>query len=234
MSILNNFVVRNRINLTFESSGLDTLGQCLDRKYFLNYPYAVNYRFNSRGFRDDEWPDDLINHVWALGDSFTVGVGAPVEHNWCNVLSKNLNYRVLNCSMEGASNDWIAQRTVELLKELPLSNIIIQWTYLHRREVNGNQVHFDKSSLHIDDVDNLVNNIQLVESVKNKTNVIHSTIPYRNIGNPNIIYQLLVKRIGFPVIFIPPVTQIDFARDYHHYDLLTSAEYAKQYELCLT
>ena len=232
--MLDNFVVQNRINSTFESGGLDTLEHCLDRKHFLDYPHTVNYKYNSRGFRDTEWPDDLFNCVWALGDSFTVGVGAPVEHGWCSVLSKYINCRVINCGLDGASNDWIAQRAIELIKEVAPVNIVIQWTYTHRREIDGKQVHFDKTSTTQDDIANLANNIRSVEAVKNKTNIVHSTIPYRYVDYPNIVYQLLVKAVAIPIVFVPPVTQLDLARDYHHYDLLTSTEYAKQYALCLT
>ena len=72
--------------------------------HFLSYDYPINYQHNSRGFRDSEWPNDLDNIIWCVGDSFTKGLGAPVEHTWPSILQNKTNKRCLNVSINGASN----------------------------------------------------------------------------------------------------------------------------------
>ena len=41
---------------------------------YFNYPYKVNYKFNSRGFRDNEWPNNLNDRVWCIGDSAVINL----------------------------------------------------------------------------------------------------------------------------------------------------------------
>jgi len=227
--MLDNFLVEERINSRFDTGGLDTLQHCLDQKHFNSYPYTVTYKYNSRGFRDIEWPDDVTNCIWAIGDSFTVGVGAPIEHSWPTVLAKKLNQPILNCGCDGASNDWISDRSKELLTSIQPKNLILQWTYIHRRQVGNQQLHFDKNTTEHDDIDNFCQNIIAVEQVKGLSNVIHSTIPYRYLKNPSIFNAVLKKKLPVDIKFTEPVTQIDFSRDGHHYNILTSQIYADRY-----
>ena len=76
--ILPDFTISSKINQNWAYSGMDSPDLCLDSKHFKSYPYSVSYQYNSRGYRDHEWPDDLQNAVWCIGDSFTVGIGSPV------------------------------------------------------------------------------------------------------------------------------------------------------------
>lgn len=135
--ILPSFVLPAFINQHCAESGLDSLEHCFDRRYFLNYPWPVDYQYNSRGFRDSEWPNsvvDLAQSTWCIGDSFTVGLGSPISHTWPYVLSKTTNNRTINISLDGASNDWIARKVSELVTEVVPKNIVIHWSYIHRRE----------------------------------------------------------------------------------------------------
>ncbi|NBR26034.1 MAG: hypothetical protein EBU08_20080, partial [Micrococcales bacterium] len=54
-------------NQQFDYSGMDSLNRCLDREVFTQWPHSIDYRYNSRGFRDQEWPEDLESAVWCLG-----------------------------------------------------------------------------------------------------------------------------------------------------------------------
>lgn len=99
-----------------------------------DYPYPVSYNFNSRGYRDNEWPDDLQNVVWCVGDSATVGIGVPFEHSWPSVLSRQIEAKCINISMRGASNQWIARQIYDLIDSAVAKILVIQWSYLHRRE----------------------------------------------------------------------------------------------------
>ena len=105
--ILPDFVIPNRANRTLLETGIDSLEQCNNKKWFINYPYSVTYHYNSRGFRDTEWPEDLNLAIWCFGDSFTVGLGNPTEHTWPYILEKETGIRCINISLDGASNDWM-------------------------------------------------------------------------------------------------------------------------------
>ena len=73
-----------------KNSGMDTLEECQDKDHYLSYTKDISYRYNSRGFRDHEWPEDLSDVVWCVGDSFTVGIGQPFEETWPQLLGKKL------------------------------------------------------------------------------------------------------------------------------------------------
>lgn len=133
--ILPDFILPNNINLNFGYSGMDQLKLCLDPEHFQSYPYPIHYNHNSRGYRDVEWPDnDLDQAVWCIGDSFTVGIGSPVNHTWPFLLSQRLASRTINVSMDGASNNWIAKKAISLIKQIQPRIVILHWSYIERRE----------------------------------------------------------------------------------------------------
>lgn len=144
----------------------------------------IEYKFNSRGFRDSEWPNDeeLVNAIWCVGDSFTLGLGSRVEDTWPSVLAKETGRRTINISMDGASNDWIARQVKNIATEINPNDIVIQWSYWHRRERTGKfsdiekRMHYNLSeSLQFgNNVDNFVKNIKSLNQFKN---IIHSSIP---------------------------------------------------------
>lgn len=132
--LLPDLILPSRINQHWEYSGIDHIDHARDRQHFLDYPYPVEYVYNSRGFRDQEWPDDLEDCIWCFGDSFTAGVGSPFSHIWPQVLQRKTNRRTINISMDGASNDWISRKIKYLLEEIRPRNIVILWSYFERRE----------------------------------------------------------------------------------------------------
>jgi len=137
--ILPDFILPSRQNQTWLESGLDSLTECLDKKYFELYPYPIEYQYNSRGFRDAEWPnkvDELKNSIWCIGDSFTVGLGCPITHTWPYLLQQQTRQRTINVSMDGASNLWIARKTIQLIKEIDPKIVVLHWSYSHRRELD--------------------------------------------------------------------------------------------------
>jgi hypothetical protein len=133
--ILNDFVITGRASQCFDQAGgLDSREQCHDRVHWDNYPWSVSYNYNSRGFRDAEWPENLKDAVWCIGDSQTVGFAGPLEHSWPWLLQQQLGRRCINVAMDGGSNNWIARRTVDILREVAPGHIVIHWSYCHRRE----------------------------------------------------------------------------------------------------
>jgi len=135
--ILPDFVLPTRANAQWDCSGIDTRELCLNPRHFNQYPYPVQYQFNSRGYRDAEWPEslsELQSAIWCVGDSFTVGLGSPVEHTWPRLLQQRTGRRCINVSLDGASNDWIARKACAILDTIAPAHVVIHWSYWHRRE----------------------------------------------------------------------------------------------------
>lgn len=132
--ILPTIQIKSQINNHCDVSGIDCPEHCLHPTHYTNYPYAVNYQYNSRGFRDQEWPAELQNVIWCLGDSFTSGIGVPFLHTWPQVLEHTLSQRCINVSLDGASNNWIARQAQTLINEIAPRAVVIQWSFAHRRE----------------------------------------------------------------------------------------------------
>ena len=141
--ILSNLMLSTRVNQRWQFSGMDSLEKCQNKNHFKSYPYPVEYVYNSRGFRDAEWPNDIdqLKHaIWCVGDSFTEGMGSPAEHAWPYLLHKQTNIRTINVSLDGASNEWIARKTIDILTEINPEYIILHWSYLHRREISQQEI----------------------------------------------------------------------------------------------
>lgn len=189
MMILPDFVLESRRYLQCRESGIDSLKHCLDKNYFRNYPNQVEYSYNSRGFRDTEWPADteLKHAVWCLGDSYTVGLGSPYNHTWPYLLSQKLSRRCINVSLDGASNQWIARKIKCLLESVNPSLICVQWSHLHRcehpdvRRTDEDRRQHVAKEISMDNQYQIFSDIlQSIEDSKGVTKIIHSVIPASN------------------------------------------------------
>ena len=139
--ILLSFVLNSKIKKeTNVANILDLREHSCNPTHYDQYPWPITYRYNSRGYRGQEWPGDLHNAIWCFGDSFTVGLGSPLDHTWCHCLQQLSKQRIINISMDGASNNWIVRKIQELLIEVVPHTIVIQWSYAHRREASVNYV----------------------------------------------------------------------------------------------
>ena len=181
--ILPDLVLPGRVNQNWQFSGIDCINKCLDNQHFLSYPHQITYNYNSRGFRDQEWPDnvqELRDAIWCIGDSFTVGLGSPLEHSWPFQLSKITGQRVINVSMDGASNEWIARTTEKIIQELEPVKIVIMWSYTHRREHPDSLLNDEERRIHsnkttaAEDWSNFVNCYEKINSISEP---IHFAIP---------------------------------------------------------
>lgn len=149
--ILPDVILKSKQNQRLEFSGIDHYNQCLDKLHFCAYPYNVDYAYNSRGFRDQEWPEskqELQNAIWCIGDSFTVGLGSPITHTWPWCLSKISNRRVINVSMDGASNQWISRISKKIIETINPARIAIMWSYTHRREHQNDLLNNEQRRLY--------------------------------------------------------------------------------------
>jgi hypothetical protein len=222
--MLQDVVVHEKINFTATQIGLDSIKECKNLEWFNNYPYAITYNYNSRGFRDCEWPIDLKNSIWCIGDSFTLGLGVPYEHTWPYLLSTEVSQSVINVSLNGASNDWISRMSRLIKKEINPYAIIHQWSYIHRRELIGNvQSWFDNNTTTEEDVENFIKNIKSTVDDNN----IHSFVPLFEPPYDHAKNRLEKEAIS-NVIY--DNNQLDYARDYHHYDIITAKKYVEYYK----
>ena len=283
--ILPDLIIPTRINQRWQYSGIDSLERCYNKKHFLEFPYLIDYQYNSRGFRDAEWPEslqELQEAVWCIGDSFTVGVGQPLDHIWPQVLSRRLQTRTINISMDGASNDWICRRARQIQTEIAPRCMIVMWSYTHRREIAN--IHLDDEQRRIfatrtsaeQDWCHWLNLVALLRDCC--SNTIESTIPEfhnerskwpelnsfdktweaikdpswpqwpNNLAEFDSLPAYILKELrdlhgcyeSMRLSFLPPDIKIspekhayldniiyvserlDYARDYHHFDILTS------------
>jgi hypothetical protein len=66
-------------------------------------PDAITYKINSHGFRSEEFTDEPC--ILALGCSYTVGIGLPLNILWPTLVGKELNLKVYNLAWGGNSAD---------------------------------------------------------------------------------------------------------------------------------
>lgn len=224
--ILPNFVIPSKINYTTDYEKPDSPQDCLDSDHFKNYPFAVNYKYNSRGFRDNEWPEDLHNAIWCIGDSFTVGVGSPYQHIWPVVLSQVTKLPTINVSVNGASNSWISRKTVELIKLIQPKIVVIMWSYFYRRE-NDNELLSDEDRQIWSNNSKWQLNYKDFSLNRNKvksynTKIIDCCIPNCWKGSNLFFGMDVLPNLIKDVDFLGEVPILDYARDYHHFDINTS------------
>jgi hypothetical protein len=188
--ILPDFIIPRLASQYSKYSGIDSPENCFDLKHFRQYPVDVSYQYNSRGYRDQEWPtslEELQEAIWCIGDSTTVGTGCPISHTWPYLLQESTGRRTINVSMEGASNEWITRRTLAILKNIQPKTIVTQWAFFNRRESTNTKLpdeqrrlDHDKQSLLDDgksDIENFKNCIELLEQNCGSTQIINSVTP---------------------------------------------------------
>jgi hypothetical protein len=64
---------------------------------------SFTYKFNSHGFRCEEFTDEPS--IMFIGCSNTIGIGLPIETIWPELVSKELNMHCVNLGIGGGSPD---------------------------------------------------------------------------------------------------------------------------------
>ena len=142
--MLEQLIIPENKNKLLYTTGMDNPASCLNKKHFDRYPWKIDYQYNSRGFRDHEWPDNLNDVIWCIGDSFTTGIGVPLEHTWWKVLHSRTNKRCINISMDGASNDWILRQLLYILQHFPQAKFVVVWSFITRNEIASEKIIDDR------------------------------------------------------------------------------------------
>lgn len=248
---MSNIQIPELANMRCNTSGIDSLKLCDNKQHFNNYKKQVNYVYNSRGFRDDEWPNDLNDCIWCIGDSFTAGLGQPQDETWPSILRKFTNKRTINVSMDGASNEWCNRIASAIIKNYKANIIIVQWSFISRRELNDSNLSDLKRRVWCNSSDlknsneisvlknNIINTINCINDLENKalhTTLIHTFVPnfdrtgYIFPDNSTHIWEYAREKLNFDInntLSILDNEQIDYSRDGFHYDIQTSTKFVK-------
>jgi len=92
----------------------------------------IDYKFNSYGFRSDEFSSD--SGMVSLGCSHTCGVGIPIENSWTSIVSNSLNLKNFNLGISGSSNDTAFRLAHNWLHQLRPKIVVHMATARHRFE----------------------------------------------------------------------------------------------------
>jgi hypothetical protein len=96
-------------------------------------PGAITYKFNSYGFRADEFDGDPC--MVALGCSYTVGIGLPDEATWARQTATALGLKCANLSWGGYSADTCYRLAEYWVPELRPKYVCMLVPPKHRTEV---------------------------------------------------------------------------------------------------
>ena len=212
-------------NLQSDSLGMDSRAHCYDRQMFDQHP-PVNYQFNQVGFRTHSVDKFKHNAILVLGDSFTLGLGNNLIDRYTDILEQQLSHQVLNFSLNGASNDWIARKLQQLLQLFQPRAIVVHYTFSHRRERPQPDWNDDERTeckplySSQENYQNWFANFQTIQALAGDTKLVHSFIS--NWHDQPVDYAELGADL------IPPMTQLDFARDGFHYGPRTHLELANK------
>jgi hypothetical protein len=136
--------------------------------------------------------------------------------------------------MDGASNEWIADRAVELITEINPRFVIIMWSFIHRRQVKVQatqsfdprqikQLHSGRTTDH-EDLEHFSGCLQRLNDFTDTT-VVHTMVPE---SAPEAWIGQCRDLISQQRCHIPIVQKIDLARDGFHFDRLTAESVALQ------
>jgi len=213
-------LVKQYINIPFYTSmyatelGLDSLKHCPNRQLFKQHS-SVTYQFNEIGFRTHNVANFNSNAILVLGDSFTLGLGVNSNKRYTDLIEQQLSYQVLNFSLNGASNDWIARKLQQLLVLFQPRAIVIHYTFSHRRErpesdwFDNERTECEPLYSSKENFDNWFINFKKICLLANNIKLVHSFIP--NWHDQVVDYGVLGLNV------IPPLIQSDNARDNFHY-----------------
>ena len=183
---LPNFKWHTRRNRIYKYFGLDDPRTTKNKDTFNDYEGPeIYYDFNSRGFRDEEWPVDIEeakNAIWIVGDSHTFGMGLPVEHTIRLLLQEQMNMKVFDVSIDATLPPHRSRIAKRIITELEPKYLVMQWGYIWRykrkyrtlaQEVR-NKI-FEKQEEHI--VPDFLKIFDRVNNVETNTKIVHTFLP---------------------------------------------------------
>lgn len=112
-------------------------------KYGRDHSGKNKYKFNSLGFRSEEFNPHSKKRIYVAGCSHTFGTGLNEEETWpsrfkktfCKIYNYSKNdVNLMNFGMGGQSNDYIARNIIVQCNEVKPDLLVILFTYPSRIE----------------------------------------------------------------------------------------------------
>tara|TARA_B100001057_G_scaffold407205_1_gene420958 strand:- start:385 stop:1266 length:882 start_codon:yes stop_codon:yes gene_type:complete len=136
--IMEHLFVKKRMSKEIKWHGLDDIRFTKqDHEVFKAWPNAdkISYAFNSRGFRDEDWPEtieEMRDSIWMIGDSFTMGMGVAYEDSYKVQMEKRTGKRVIDVSLDGTNPNWRRRIALKIMREINPKVIFVHWGYIWR------------------------------------------------------------------------------------------------------
>ena len=102
-------------------------------------PESLTYKFNSEGFRDDEFDQQPAG--LAIGCSHTQGVGIKNEHTWPSQLQSMMGQKIWNLGVGGAALD-----TCYRLLEYWINHLNVKFEFQKFRIIKRTNIFAHESS----------------------------------------------------------------------------------------
>jgi len=182
----------------------------LDKKF--------SYKFNSYGFRSDEFSNEPS--MVSLGCSYTCGIGLPIENCWASIVINNLNLKNFNLGIGSSSNDTAFRMAHYWLSQLKPKIVVHLSTSRHRFERHYNSVIQDYGPWSKDQIwKNWVLN-----DTNSEMNFFKNTLAIQHICN-NLDIKLI--QIEYEDLHNFRIIENDLARDLAHRGVNTNQNIAE-------
>ena len=110
----------------------------------------IEYKFNSDGFRSDEFSDDADISILFMGCSFTEGTGLPVDQTWPSMIiekikaipgNENKKIPLFSIAIGGSGLDTQSRYLYEQIDKIKPTYIIYLLSSFYRREFSYGNLH---------------------------------------------------------------------------------------------
>jgi hypothetical protein len=178
---------------------------------------TIRYKFNSNGFRSEEFTQD--SSIMFLGCSNTAGVGLPAENRFSDIVSKKIKLQCVNLGVPGSSYDTAFRLSYQWIPIInPKIVVFLQPPNLHCELILENKVV--SLNLQWATASNAVGNYStkhndyLIDWTKNSEN--QSLNITKNLMAIKLLcHERNIKFISHPYIDLYE-SHIDLARDLRH------------------
>jgi hypothetical protein len=182
------------------------------------------YKFNSYGFRCDEFTEDPS--ILFLGCSYTCGIGLPIETVWTSIVAQSLGLKSVNLGQGGGSNDTAFRLGYHWIPKLKPRLVILLSPFEHRKEiVTPDHIHFITPQT--TEINEDPNNLKLhaIQWMSDDTNSYMNKI--KNISALELLCNKHnIKFIVPDPIYQEGIYQWDLARDLSHPGVKTHEKFA--------
>ena len=182
----------------------------------------VIYKFNSHGFRCDEFSHD--DSVMFLGCSNTLGMALPLEDTWAYQVAKNLNLKSVNLGIPGTGPDTAFRLANHYIPQIKPKIVVYLETPPGRFCLVSSKKHIYDFS--VTESEFLTDNMfkEYYEHwLSNEENIILNSLKHK------LAIQSLCHDHGIKFIYVEnkEFHPIDFARDLMHYGIHSNLNLSK-------